>query len=750
MQPGTAEFESFIQSRSYIEDGWDFTAADVAALSKLGGGLPDMEKFPATFRWAMHISALQKTRPLSSAVLGTSSSSSTSTGSTGSTAASKGNGKGNKGGAGAQQGGNNNKGGQQGGNNKGKDEANIENKLPNAVMGKVCTRFPPEPSGYMHIGHAKAALLNHAYARMYNGKMIIRFDDTNPSKEKQEFEDTILEDSKALGIVPDKVTHTSDYFDQLQALMEQFIREGHAYVDDLPAAQMKLDRDAGKESEARLKNDVDANIALWKEMLGGTPRGIECCVRAKMDMKNVVKCLRDPVLYRCKVDVPHHRHGTKFKAYPTYDFACPIVDALEGVSHSLRTIEYKDRDALYEWVQERAKKGKSILYEFSKTQFTHTVLSKRKLTWFVDNGHVESWADPRFPTVKGVLRRGMTVEALQDFMKTQGASKRTVLMEWDKIWVLNRQIIDPKADRYAAISVDDKVTVEIKGLLEKTFAGLVDKHPKLPENGQKVLWYGSTVYLEQADAGDIAEGEEITLLHWGNVICKKLHKANGKLQKIEAELHLAGSVKDTKKKLQWVAETGAETRLTLREYDHLITKQKVEEEDQIEDLITPQSVFDTAAIGEAGLKNLCKGQVVQLERVGFFICDKPAFPEGTPAVLIKIPDGKSKAMSNITGKVDASKLQGGKKPAPAAAPAAAPPAAPAADGAVQASPENLAALAAAKEKVAKLKADGAAAAEVDAAVAEMKRLKEVCGEKELSKAERKKLEKEKKAAANAK
>lgn len=234
------------------------------------------------------------------------------------------------------------------------------------------------------------------------------------------------------------------------------------------------------------------------------------------------------------------RLGTQYKAYPTYDFACPVIDAHEGVTHALRTIEYKDRDQMYAWVQDKTNpKQKTLLYEFSKTQFTHTVLSKRKLTWFVDNKVVDGWNDPRFPTVKGILRRGMTVNALQEFMKTQGASKRDVLMEWDKIWVLNRQLIDPTATRYAAVT--EPVVVEIAGVQAVAYAGMTNKHPKFAENGQKVLWYGSKVFLEQADAVGFAVGEEVTLLHWGNVVIEQITKnAAGKVAGVKAKLHLEG------------------------------------------------------------------------------------------------------------------------------------------------------------------------------------------------------------------
>lgn len=210
----------------------------------------------------------------------------------------------------------------------------------------------------MHIGHSKAALLNWTYAKMYKGKMILRFDDTNPAKEKAEYEDAFVDDIKSLGIKPHMVSHTSDYFPLLQDLMEDLLKRGDAYVDDTPVDQMREWRDAGTPSPHRTAAPAD-NLKLWKEMLLGSETGLKCCVRGKMNMSDPIKCLRDPVFYRCKVDTPHHVHGTKYKAYPTYDWACPIVDAVEGVTHALRTTEYRDRDLMYKWVQDKAGKGKT-------------------------------------------------------------------------------------------------------------------------------------------------------------------------------------------------------------------------------------------------------------------------------------------------------------------------------------------------------------------------------------------------------
>ena len=226
------------------------------------------------------------------------------------------------------------------------DYSKTKSVLKDAVQGQVVTRFPPEPSGYLHIGHVKAAMMNFHYAKMHEGKMILRFDDTNPMNEKIEFVDNIMNDLKTMGITPDQVSYSSDHFEMLQNYMRQLIKDGKAYGDNTPAEEMKEKRDAGEESAAR-NNTPAQNLKIFEGMVAGTHK--DYCIRAKLNMQDKVKCLRDPVFYRTK-DIPHHRTGDRFKAYPTYDFTCPIVDSHEGVTHALRTIEYRDRNALYEWV----------------------------------------------------------------------------------------------------------------------------------------------------------------------------------------------------------------------------------------------------------------------------------------------------------------------------------------------------------------------------------------------------------------
>ncbi|KAM0905670.1 hypothetical protein ACQ4PT_017259 [Festuca glaucescens] len=249
--------------------------------------------------------------------------------------------------------------------------------LPGAKVGEVCVRFAPEPSGYLHIGHAKAALLNKYFAERYNGRLIVRFDDTNPSKESNEFVENVLKDIETLGVKYDVVTYTSDYFPKLMEMAESLIKQGKAYVDDTPKEQMRSGRMDGVESKCR-NSTVEENLSLWNEMVNGTKRGTQCCVRGKLDMQDPNKSLRDPVYYRCNPD-PHHRVGSKYKVYPTYDFACPFVDALEGVTHVLRSSEYHDRNAQYYRVLQDMGLRRVEIYEFSRLNMVYTVLSKRKL-----------------------------------------------------------------------------------------------------------------------------------------------------------------------------------------------------------------------------------------------------------------------------------------------------------------------------------------------------------------------------------
>lgn len=519
------------------------------------------------------------------------------------------------------------------GKKKESHKANFEIDLPDAKMGEVVTRFPPEPSGYLHIGHAKAALLNQYFAQAYKGKLIIRFDDTNPSKEKEEFQDSILEDLELLGIKGDRVTYSSDYFQEMYDKCVQLIKEGGAYCDDTPTEQMREERGEGIPS-ARRDRSVEENLRIFtQEMKNGTEEGLKNCVRAKIDYKALNKTLRDPVIYRCNL-TPHHRTGTTWKMYPTYDFCVPIVDSLEGVTHALRTIEYRDRNAQYDWMLKALHLRKVHIWDFARVNFVRTLLSKRKLQWMVDKGLVENWDDPRFPTVRGVRRRGMTVEGLRNFVLSQGPSRNVINLEWNLIWAFNKKVIDPIAPRHTAIS--NPVKLHIEGAPETPKIEMKPKHKKNPDVGEKKVIYYNNVVIEKDDADLIEPNEEVTLMDWGNVIITKKN-ADGSL---EGKLHLEGDFKKTKHKLTWLADTDDVVPVDLVDFDHLITKDRLEEDENFADFLTPQTEFHTDAIADLNVKDMKVGDIIQFERKGYFRLD--SLPkDGKPYTFFTIPDGKS-------------------------------------------------------------------------------------------------------------
>ncbi|THH29089.1 hypothetical protein EUX98_g5103 [Antrodiella citrinella] len=534
--------------------------------------------------------------------------------------------------------------------------------LQGAVDGQVVTRFPPEPSGYLHIGHAKAALLNQYFAKMYHGKMLIRFDDTNPTKERAEFEETILEDLALLDVHGDKISHTSDYFDQLYELAVKVIKEGKAYADDTEQAQMREERWNGIASKHR-EDSVEDNLKHFEEMKTGSEEGVRWCIRAKMSVDNPNKAMRDPVIYRCNL-IAHHRTGNKWKIYPTYDFACPVVDSLEGVTHALRTNEYRDRNPQYFWMIDALGLRSVNIWDFSRLNFIYTLLSKRKLHWFVDTGRVRGWDDPRFPTVRGIRRRGMTVEALQQFMLTQGPSQAVVSLEWDSLWTLNKKIIDPIAPRFWAISKEGKVSVTIKGGPAVPEVKTLPKHKKNAEIGEKKTVFSSQILVEQEDAQSFEDQEEVTLMDWGNAIVRtKTVDQTGNVTAIEMDLHLEGDFRKTKKKITWLAQPTPEHALldaTLLDHDYLITKKKLEEADNVEDFVTPVTEFSEEVLADANIRDLKKGDIMQFERKGYYIFDG-ASGNGR-LVFIHIPDGRAVSIASKAGpsqpvvaKVDASK-----------------------------------------------------------------------------------------------
>lgn len=523
----------------------------------------------------------------------------------------------------------------------GTNRATFEVDLPDAEVGKVKLRFAPEPSGYLHIGHSKAALLNQYFAQRYQGQVIVRFDDTNPAKESNEFVDSLLKDIETLGIKYETVTYTSDYFPELMKMAENLIIKGKAYVDDTPREEMQKERMDGIESKCR-NNSKEENLKLWNQMIAGSERGLQCCVRGKLDMQDPNKSLRDPVYYRCN-PMPHHRIGSKYKVYPTYDFACPFVDSIEGITHALRSSEYHDRNAQYYRIQEDMGLRKVHLYEFSRLNMVYTLLSKRKLLWFVQNEKVNGWDDPRFPTVQGIVRRGLKVEALIQFILEQGASKNLNLMEWDKLWTINKKIIDPVCPRHTAVIEERRVLLTLSNGPEKPFVRIIPRHKKYEGAGEKATTFTRSIWIDRADAESITVDEEVTLMDWGNAIVKKIEKDQDGNLALTGVLHLDGSVKTTKLKLTWLPEIDELVKLSLMEFDYLITKKKLEEGEDFIDVLNPCTEKETAALGDANMRNLKRGDVLQLERKGYFRCDVPYLRPSKPIVLFAIPDGRQQA-----------------------------------------------------------------------------------------------------------
>ncbi|KAH9909518.1 glutamyl-tRNA synthetase [Xylariomycetidae sp. FL2044] len=509
----------------------------------------------------------------------------------------------------------------------------------------VVTRFLPEPSGYLHIGHAKAALLSDYFAHQaYNGKLRLRLDDTNPSKEKEEFQDAIVEDLALMGIKPDVLTYTSDYFDHLYETCLTLIKGGNAYADDTDVETMRDERGKGIASKRRDRT-VEENLAIFDAMKNGTEEGLKNCIRAKISVDNRNKAMRDPVIYRCNPNDPHHRTGTKWKMYPTYDLACPVVDSLEGVTHALRSTEYTDRNPQFQWFLDTLKLRQVYMWDFSRMNFVKTFLSKRKLAKLVDTGKVWGWDDPRMPTIRGVRRRGMTIPALREFILKQGPSRNIVTMDWASFWAGNKKEIDPVAPRHTAVLKKDHTKVAITGEEAPAEARSEDKplHPKNPAVGTKKVAFSKEVIIDQEDAKSFKDGEEITLMQWGNAHVRSI--ASGEpITNITCELHLKGDVRATDKKITWLSTQGQNLiDAELWDFDYLITKDKLEEEDELEKFLNPVTSTMDEAWCDEGVTKLKKDDIIQIERKGYYRVDK-AYDDGDEKkiVLFCIPTGKSK------------------------------------------------------------------------------------------------------------
>ncbi|KAJ2434954.1 glutamate--tRNA ligase, partial [Coemansia sp. RSA 2424] len=412
---------------------------------------------------------------------------------------------------------------------------------------------------------------------------------------------------------------------------------------------MRAERFDGIESRCR-QLSVAENLERFEQMRMATEFGQTCCLRAKMSIDDKNKALRDPSIYRCR-PVPHHRTGSQWKIYPLYDFACPIVDSIEGVTHALRSSEYRDRNPQYTWFFTALDLRPVQIMDFSRMNFAYTLLSKRKLQWFVDQGRVPGWDDPRFPTVRGIRRRGMTIEALRQYVLMQGASQRDMLLDWDKIWTINKKVIDPMAPRHTALLKHTLVPATLAGAPQQPEVRDMLRHKKVPELGMKRTVYSEQLFIDQEDAASLEVGEELTLMDWGNAIVERIERATGAdiVTALHLRLHLEGDVKATKKKITWLGQHPDvhPVEALLLDYDYLITKKKIEGEEDLTDFLTPVTEFVEAAIVDANVGELSVGAIIQLERRGYFIVDKVAGMSEVGAVnLIRIPDGKAASLAS--------------------------------------------------------------------------------------------------------
>ena len=453
----------------------------------------------------------------------------------------------------------------------------------------VVTRFPPEPNGYLHIGHAKSLCLNFGVAQEFGGRCHLRFDDTNPTKEEQEFIDAIEQDVRWLGFDwGPHLYHASDYFEQLYAWAEHLIRNAKAYVDDQSQEEMRASRgtltEPGRNSPWR-ERSIEENLDLFRRMRAGEfPNGARV-LRAKIDMASGNINLRDPVLYRI-LHASHPRTGTAWSIYPSYDFAHGQSDAIEHVTHSLCTLEFEDHRPLYDWLIEHLPvPSRPRQYEFARLNLTHTVLSKRVLTELVRGGHVGGWDDPRMPTLAGLRRRGVPPEAVRDFVKRIGVAKANSLVDIAMFDFSVREVLNKTALRRMAVLRPLKVIIENypDDRLEEIEAA---NHPDNPAAGTRRLRFGRELYVERDDFMEnppkkfyrLSPGREVRLRYAYFITCREVVKnAAGEVVELRCTYDAAtrgGNAPDGRKvqaTLHWVSAADAVTA-EIRLYNQLFTR----------------------------------------------------------------------------------------------------------------------------------------------------------------------------------
>lgn len=512
--------------------------------------------------------------------------------------------------------------------------------------GEVHTRFPPEPNGYLHLGHAKSICLNFGVAGEFGGRCNLRFDDTNPVKEETEYVAAIREDVAWLGgRWDDREFYASDYFERLYDYAEELIRRGKAYVDDLSADEIRAFRgtltEPGRESPWRGRS-VEENLDLFRRMRAGEfPDGARV-LRAKIDMASPNLVMRDPTLYRIRHEA-HHRTGTAWCIYPMYDYAHCLSDSLEGITHSLCTLEFVNNRELYDWVLDALGVYHPQQIEFARLNLTYTILSKRKLIQLVREGHVAGWDDPRMPTLSGLRRRGVPPEALRDFCGRIGVARADSTVEYSLLEHCVRERLNAVAPR--AMAVLDPVRVVIENWPEDRVEELeMPWHPEDASYGSRTAPFARELFIERDDFRleppkkfhRLSPGAEVRLRHAFLITCREaILDENGELKELRCVYDpesRGGQSPDGRRvrgTLHWVSARHA-VRAEARLYDQLFAvpdPDKAPEGGTFLDNLNPHSLTVGTAWLEPALAGLETGRTVQFERLGYFCKDRDSTPE---------------------------------------------------------------------------------------------------------------------------
>ncbi|MFZ7157686.1 glutamine--tRNA ligase [Avibacterium gallinarum] len=520
----------------------------------------------------------------------------------------------------------------------------IDEDLETGKVNHVYTRFPPEPNGYLHIGHAKSICLNFGIAEDYKGLCNLRFDDTNPVKEDVEYVDSIKQDVEWLGFHWEgKARYASDYFDALYGYAIELIEKGLAYVDELSPEQMREYRgtltEPGKNSPYRDRS-VEENLALFEKMKNGEFAEGKASLRAKIDMASPFMIMRDPVLYRIKF-AEHHNTGNKWCIYPMYDFTHCISDAIEGITHSLCTLEFQDNRRLYDWVLEHIsiKRPLPHQYEFSRLNLEYTLTSKRKLLKLVEDEVVDGWNDPRMPTISGLRRRGYTPASIREFCRRIGVTKQDNVVEFSALESCIRDDLNQNAPRAMAVINPLKIVIENFDGQEMLSA---PNHPNREELGHRQLPFTKEIYIDQADFREEANkqykrlvlGKEVRLRNAYVIKAERVEKdAEGNITTVYCTYDpetLGKNPADGRKVkgvIHWVSATDnvpAEFRL----YDKLFTVPNPGAAEELYEVLNPNSLVVKHGFVEKSLANAQEEKAYQFEREGYFCADsKDSHPE---------------------------------------------------------------------------------------------------------------------------